>query len=103
MILGIEKEWSIFLVAILTGNQVYLVYAALCVFRRIIGHNLFWISVEDVVFWISTSIYLYICIFQTCNGSIRWYFVLGVLIGGVLTHFAMLKIQKSIDKTFKRD
>lgn len=102
MILGIEKEVSIFLQAVLAGNLVYLVYSAIRVFRRIVKHNLFFVSVEDFVFWIGTGLYLFIEIEETSNGNIRWYFVLGVLAGGYLTHNIICKITKKyIDKSKK--
>ena len=104
MILGIEKELSVFLQAVLAGNLVYLTYCAIRIFRRIIKHNLFWVSVEDSIFWIATGFYLFFQIYQTSNGKIRWYFVLGVLAGGILTHYLILKItKKNIDKSKKRE
>lgn len=104
MILGIEKELSVFLQAALAGNLVYLVYCVIRILRRIIKHNLFWISLEDVMFWVATGFYLFSEIYQASNGTIRWYFVLGVLAGGILTHHIILKItQKYIDKSKKRE
>lgn len=104
MILGIEKELTVFLQAALAGNLVYLVYLVVRVFRRIVKHNLFWISFEDALFWIATAFYLFSEIYKTSNGTIRWYFVLGVLTGGILTHFIIFKItKKHIDKSKKRE
>ena len=104
MILGIEKELSVFLQAVLAGNLVYLSYLTLRVFRRILKHNLFWISVEDAIFWMTTGFYLFSKIYQTSNGTIRWYFVLGVLAGGIFTHHIISKItKKKIDKSKKRE
>lgn len=104
MILGIEKELSVFLQAALAGNLVYLAYLVIRVFRRIVRHKLFWVSLEDALFWIGTGFYLFTEIYQTSNGTIRWYFVLGVLVGGILTHHIILKIKKKyIDKSKKRE
>ena len=104
MILGIQKEMSVFLQAVLAGNLVYLAYHAIRIFRRIVKHNLFWVSIEDALFWIATAFYLFLKIYQTSNGTIRWYFVLGVLFGGMLTHRIILKItKKHIDKSKKRE
>ena len=52
MILGIKKEVFAFLQSLLTGNIICLVYNALRVFRRILKHPLFWVSCEDIIFWI---------------------------------------------------
>lgn len=103
MILGIEKEWGIFLQAVFIGNQIYLTYLLICVFRRIWSHNLLWISVEDLIFWIGTGCYLYYRILQICNGSIRWYFVVGIFMGGIFTHRFVKKIHdKRVDKCEKK-
>ena len=104
MILGIEKELSVFLQAALAGNLVYLVYLAIRIFRRIIKHNLFWVSLEDALFWIVTGFYLFTQIYKTSNGTIRWYFVLGVAVGGMLTHYIISKItKKHIVKSKKKE
>lgn len=104
MILGIEKELFVFLQAALAGNLVYMVYCAIRIFRRIIKHNLLWVSVEDLIYWIGTGIYLFIKIYQTSNGTIRWYFVVGVFTGGILTHYIISKIiKKYIDKLKKKE
>ena len=94
MILGIEKELAVFLQAVLAGNLVCLIYNAIRVFRRIVKHNLFWISVEDVLYWIGVGIFLFLRIYQTSNGTIRWYFVIGVLAGGIITEYLIVKITK---------
>lgn len=96
MILGIKKEVFVFLQAVLTGNLIFLVYNAIRVLRRILKHNLFWVSFEDLVFWIWTGFFLFAKVYKTSSGSIRWYFVVGVLVGGFLTHLLIQKIVKNI-------
>lgn len=103
MILGIGKELAVFLHAMLTGNIVYLIYSVIRVFRRIVKHNLIWISIEDIVYWVGIGLYLFVQIYQTSYGVIRWYFVLGVCLGGFITHFIISKIvKKYIDNSKKR-
>lgn len=94
MILGVGKELNVFLQAILAGNLIYLVYSVIRVVRRLLKHNLFFVSLEDLIFWIGTGIYLFIKIYQTSDGSIRWYFVIGVLFGGLFTHIIISQISK---------
>jgi hypothetical protein len=104
MMSGIGAELSVFLQAILTGNLVYLTYCVLRIIRRIIKHNLFWVSLEDILFWIGTGFFVFIRIFQTSGGSIRWYFVVGILLGGITTHEIISKISKKyIAKRKKRE
>ena len=104
MILGIGKELSVFLQAVLAGNLIYLVYSLIRVMRRLWKHNLFFVSLEDLIFWIGTGIYLFVRIYQTSDGIIRWYFVIGVLLGGIVTHFIIFQISKKyISKRRKKE
>ena len=100
--LGIEKEMGIFLSACLTGIFVCSIYLAIRVIRRIMRHSLFWISLEDFLFWVGTGVYLFVEIFRTCSGSIRWYYVLGVILGGLFT-IELAKIKKLLRKGKKQD
>ena len=96
---GIANELSIFISACLLGNLICLVYYALRVFRRLVKHSLFWVSIEDLIFWVGTAIYLFMEMYRTCGGSIRWYFVLGVFAGGIITIGVVHKsLKKTVDK-----
>ena len=94
MIVGVEKELFIFLQAVLAGNMIYLAYSVIRVIRRLWKHNLFFVSIEDLLFWIATGVYLFIKMYQTSDGSIRWYFVIGVMFGGFGTHFLFNQVSK---------
>ncbi|WP_461810217.1 spore cortex biosynthesis protein YabQ [Faecalimonas sp.] len=107
--LGLEKEVAIFVHAVIAGMFVYGTYTLLRVIRRIIKHNLRAISIEDFLFWTGTSLYLFMEIYYTSNGSVRWFFVLGVILGMLIFSFFVFKakkiykkIEKSIDKYVKK-
>ena len=91
---GIKKEMVVFFQALLSGNVVFWTYALLRILRKLIKHNLFFVSLEDFFFWISTAIYLFICLYNTSNGSLRWHFILGVVVGAVLPLFLIKKLGK---------
>ncbi len=94
--IGIANELSIFISACLSGNLICLTYYMLRVIRRLVKHSLLWVSIEDLVFWVGAAVYLFIEMYRTCSGSIRWYFVLGVLVGGVVTVGVVQKFTKNI-------
>lgn len=96
--LEIGEEVSIVLQAFLSGNIVYLSYSAIRILRRMIRHSLFFVSLEDFLFWIGTGLYLFLEMFNTSDGSIRWYFVLGVVVGSL---FAAL-LEKNFTKIKKK-
>lgn len=106
--LGVEKEMAIFVHAVIAGMVVYGTYTLLRVIRRIIRHNLISVSIEDFLFWVGTSFYLFIEIYYTSDGSVRWFFILGVVLGMVFLSFLTFltkkiceKIKKSVDKRAK--
>ena len=105
--LGIGDEISIFLQALLAGNIVLLVYTCIRVFRRLIKHDLFFVSLEDFFFWVWAGLYLFVKIYDTSDGSIRWFFTIGVVVGGVCSffvlHFLSEMGKKLFDKKKKKD
>ncbi len=82
MILGIEREAAIFADALLTGFFIWGVYTSLRIFRRIVKHKMAVVAAEDLTYWFWTALFLFREMYLTCDGSIRWYFVLGVCLGG---------------------
>lgn len=93
----IGKEGILFLQALLSGMIVCMTYVCIRKFRRIVKHNLICISVEDMIFWLGTAIYLFVQIYHTSDGSIRWYFALGVVIGAVFVA-GICKLKKKLNK-----
>ena len=95
---GIREEMIVFLVAVVSGAAVRLAYQCIRCFRRIIAHRLAAIGVEDMIFWIGSAIYMFVQIYHTSDGSIRWYFILGVALGAVL----MSAFLRSAEKLYKK-
>lgn len=81
MIMGIGMESGIFLYAVLTGISVLCAYGILMVLRKLIRHSPVVTGIEDMVFWIGVSIYLFRKMYETTYGNIRWFFILGLLCG----------------------
>lgn len=94
--LGIEIEFAVFVHAILTGIFVVSVYLSLRVIRRLIGHALWVINLEDAFYWTAMALYLFVQIYHTSDGIVRWYFVLGVVFGAIFMRFLAL-IARKID------
>lgn len=91
---GIEREVITFAVAVFSGAAVRLAYRCLCVFREIVKHNLILTGIEDLAFWVCAGFYLFIQIYQTNSGSIRWHFILGVVSGAVLMSVFVRRVRK---------
>lgn len=106
--LGIEKEAFIFLYAVLSGTVVWLCYQVLSAGRRLVRHSIVFLNLEDFFYWVGVSVYLFLQMYKTTYGSIRWPFILGVVCGAILANFLLFlgrkmcgKMKKGLEKTGK--
>lgn len=97
---GIGTETRIFLDAVLAGIFVVSVYLSLRVVRRLVKHSLWVLNFEDMVYWIAMSIYLFVQIYYTSDGMLRWYFALGVVCGALLMLFLAFLLRKIEQKIY---
>lgn len=106
--LGIGKEAVIFFYAGLSGIVILFSYQILRLLRHLIRHHIVVINLEDFFYWIGVSAYLFRQMYKTTYGSIRWFFVLGVVCGITFANFILFlakktyrKIKKSLEKKGK--
>ncbi len=97
---GIREEMMVFLVAVVSGAIVRLVYQCIRCFRRIVDHGLRAIGIEDMIFWLGSAVYLFVQIYHTSDGSIRWYFILGVALGVILMTVFLGGLEKLYQKIY---
>ena len=79
----IQVEIMIFFSAVLSGAVLRAVYRGIGCVREWIPHRAAVIELEDLLYWLAAALYLFVQIYHTSNGSIRWYFILGVVLGSV--------------------
>lgn len=73
---------NIFLLyAAVMGFLISFIYDWLRILRRLIPHNNFWVSVEDIIFWLFCAIEVFLLMNNESNGTLRWFAVLGALVG----------------------
>ena len=95
---GIGTEIRVFCYAILTGVLIVAVYLWLRVLRRLFAHRLWMINLEDVCYWFGIAVYVYVQIFHTTDGILRWYIGLGIVIGAAV----MLLLSAVFIKAYKK-
>lgn len=100
--LGIGKEAVIFLYAGLSGAVIFFSYGVLRLLRNLIRHHIVVINLEDFIYWVGVSIYLFRQMYKTTYGSIRWFFILGVVCGIVLANFILSLVKRINKKISKR-
>ena len=94
MMLGIRTEAVIFFYAWLSGCILFIVYQILIQIRKLIRHSIRMVNLEDFCFWAGSGIYLFRQMYRTTHGTIRWFFILGVLLGSVSAWLIKRKILK---------
>ena len=82
----ILRELQVVGTAFCSGALITFVYDLLRIFRRIIPHGNFWIGVEDFVFWIWTSFWIFSVLYRENNGSLRLYTILTMVLGMIVYH-----------------
>ena len=102
--LNIKNELLVFFCACLTGVNVRAGYEILIFLRKMIIHNTLVKGIEDLFYWIFMSAYIFSQIYATTYGSIRWYFLLGLVFGVAIIQKLISsgeKIHKKQGKTLK--
>jgi len=84
---GITIELQFFMISILWGALVLLAYDLLRILRRIIRHNVLAVAIQDLLFWVLASVFIFALIYVKNNGTIRGFSVMGMVIGMVAYHY----------------
>lgn len=93
MIFGIDKEMDIFLYAMLSGITAAAVYQFLSVVRTAADPGKMISGMQDFLYWIWVSLYLYKRMYDTTFGEIRWFFLLGTGVGALFAGLFFRRIK----------
>lgn len=98
----ITVELQFFLISILWGALILILYDILRILRRVIKHNYFFIAIEDLLFWVISSLFIFAMIYNENNGIIRGFSIMGMALGMVIYHFLLSKfVVKLISELIK--
>lgn len=89
---AITIELQFFLVSILSGAILLAVYDILRILRRVIKHNSVFIAIEDLLFWVVSSVFIFAMMYRQNNGIIRGFSVMGMAIGMILYHYILSEL-----------
>jgi len=78
-----ENENIFLFHALLMGIFITFVYDIIRIFRRVLPHGGFLISLEDIGFWVYCAAEVFLLMYHESNGTLRWFAVLGALVGMV--------------------
>lgn len=79
----IIQEVTFFLHSVLVGLVITFVYDWILVFRKLVKHGGFLVSVEDFIFWLACGIAVFYMLYKENNGVLRWFAVVGASLGMV--------------------
>lgn len=77
----IINEVCFLLNSIIMGIIITFIYDFVLIWRRLVRHNLFFISLEDFVFWVTCAIAVFYMLYEENNGILRWFAVFGAALG----------------------
>lgn len=83
---AILVELRFFGISVFWGMLLLVIYDLLRILRRIMKHNNFLITIEDIIYWITSSILIFRMMYQQNNGIIRGFSILAMLLGMLLYH-----------------
>lgn len=72
--------------AFLLGIEITFLYDILRILRRVFTHGNGMVSLEDIAFWIYCAGKVFLLMFRESNGNLRWFAVLGAVLGMYLYH-----------------
>lgn len=93
---SIYQETHFLLYSFLLGIIITFVYDNIRVLRRVIRHNTFFVSVEDLVFWIGVSLSIFLLQHRENAGVFRWFSVVGAFLG-------MLFYRKTVSRLYIKE
>jgi spore cortex biosynthesis protein YabQ len=89
---AITVELQFFLISVLWGAILLFVYDIFRILRRLIKHNAFFVAVQDLIFWVASSVFIFAMMYKENNGIIRGFSVMGMAIGMILYHYILSEL-----------
>lgn len=81
MSISVIKEMEFLIQSIICGICITFVYDWLKIFRNLWKHSNVIVSIEDAIYWIGCSVFVFSVLHQENNGILRWFVVIGAAIG----------------------
>ena len=78
---SIYHEIHFLLYSFVLGIIITFVYDNFRVARRVIRHNTFFVSIEDLIFWIGVALSIFLLQHRENDGIFRWFSVAGAFLG----------------------
>lgn len=77
----IMGELDFLLRSMLLGVMITFLYDVIRIFRRVVRHGAFLVSMEDLAYWVLVSCSVFYLLYRENNGILRWFVVMGAAAG----------------------
>lgn len=67
--------------SVLLGITAAVIYDMIRIFRRIVRHNRFFLSLEDILYWVFCAWEVFYLLYRESSGVLRWFAILGIALG----------------------
>lgn len=96
-------ELRFFVISILWGCLIVIIYDCLRIIRNLIKHNKLTVALEDIVYWIICGFLIFQMMYKHNNGIIRTFSILGMLIGMLIYKYSFSEfLVKNISSILKK-
>jgi spore cortex biosynthesis protein YabQ len=97
---AIIVELHFFGTSVLWGVLILVLYDFLRILRRLVSHNSFFVALEDLIYWMVSSVLIFRMMYQQNNGIIRGFSIMGMLLGMLIFHGTISDICVTAISTF---
>jgi hypothetical protein len=83
---AISVELQFFLISVLWGSILLLIYDLFRIFRRLVKHDTFFVALEDLIFWVAASLFIFAMMYRRTmelsvasplwEWQLAWYFII---------------------------
>lgn len=84
-----SNQAYIFMVFSIVGVAIGLLFDFFRILRKTIKTNDIFTYIEDILFWILTGIIIILAMFYFCDGQLRFFMVMGIILGTVIYIFTI--------------
>lgn len=89
MILEVNAQLQLFLSTVLIGVVVGFFFDMFKIFRHTFPHKNIFVQIEDLLFWIVVTVFVFQFMFLNNCGEIPFFSILGIVLGAIL-YFSLL-------------
>lgn len=92
MEVSVSNQLYVFAVMLLCGAGAGVLFDIFRALRKTFGASMLTTSVGDIVFWLCISIGLFGAVFTVNYGELRWFEIIGVILGGIIYFLSVSRL-----------